>query len=374
VGAATSVLTRADGDARFASLTHNQAWSTITATPTTLAGYGITDAASATHNHDATYSPLGHAHTFASLTSTPTTLSGYGITDAAASTHPHAAADITSGTVDVARLPVLAGDSGSGGTAGLVPAPASGDAGKFLKGDGTWATSTAAAAGSTGQVQFNFSGSLSASQYFTYTSNVFTFGHPATVVSQGTEQQKVAYTNGAGTVLGRVRVARRGTGTGDYDQTYFDASSLRAIPFTTGIGGDLQLWKDTTPSKATAFGASVPGNAATDHLYVSTWSPSSWIEAWHSENHALTTGTHLHVPIFSAGRKGLVVRAAGSQTANLQEWQNSSGTALTAINKDGGISFPSMADASAANGTLYYSSTASKLVYKDPGGTVNPLY
>lgn len=32
-------------------LAHNQAWSTITSTPTTLAGYGITDAAASTHVH-----------------------------------------------------------------------------------------------------------------------------------------------------------------------------------------------------------------------------------------------------------------------------------------------------------------------------------
>ena len=40
-----------------------------------------------------------------------------------------------------AALDAMVGDSGSGGTKGLVPAPASGDAaaGKFLKADGTWA-------------------------------------------------------------------------------------------------------------------------------------------------------------------------------------------------------------------------------------------
>lgn len=36
--------------------------------------------------------------------------------------------------------PVMVGDSGSGGTAGLVPAPASGDSAKCLTGAGTWAT------------------------------------------------------------------------------------------------------------------------------------------------------------------------------------------------------------------------------------------
>ena len=54
---------------------------------TTLAGYGITDAYTKTET-DGKYQPVGnyssagHTHTFASLTSKPTTLSGYGITDA----------------------------------------------------------------------------------------------------------------------------------------------------------------------------------------------------------------------------------------------------------------------------------------------------
>jgi hypothetical protein len=54
--------------------------------------------------------------------------------------HAHAAEDITSGTLGAARLPAMVGDSGSGGTQGAVPAPASGDAQKFLRGDGTWDT------------------------------------------------------------------------------------------------------------------------------------------------------------------------------------------------------------------------------------------
>lgn len=41
-----------------------------------------------------------------------------------------------------AMLNNMVGDSGSGGTKGLVPAPASGDATKYLKGDGTWGAAT----------------------------------------------------------------------------------------------------------------------------------------------------------------------------------------------------------------------------------------
>ena len=46
-----------------------------------------------------------------------------------------------SDTLPAVNLPVMVGDSGSGGTKGAVPAPGSGDAaaGKFLKADGTWA-------------------------------------------------------------------------------------------------------------------------------------------------------------------------------------------------------------------------------------------
>lgn len=55
----------------YRPISYVPAWSEITSKPTTLSGYGITDAATATHTH-----------TFTSLTSKPTTISGYGITDA----------------------------------------------------------------------------------------------------------------------------------------------------------------------------------------------------------------------------------------------------------------------------------------------------
>ncbi len=53
----------------FTPSAHNQAWSTITGTPTTISGYGISDAFDGA---------------FGSLSGTPTTISGYGITDAQA--------------------------------------------------------------------------------------------------------------------------------------------------------------------------------------------------------------------------------------------------------------------------------------------------
>jgi len=47
------------------------------------------------------------------------------------------------------------------------------------------------------------------------------------------------------------------------------------------------------------------------------------------------TTTLQNINIGVPGAKGLVIKAAASQTANLQEWQNSSGTALSYINASG---------------------------------------
>jgi hypothetical protein len=51
----------------------------------------------------------------------------------------------------------------------------------------------------------------------------------------------------------------------------------------------------------------------------------------------LPTTSQLYVQDNNAARIGLIVRAAASQTANLQEWQNSAGTALTNIDSSGRI-------------------------------------
>lgn len=64
-------------------------------------------------------------------------------------------------TVNISATdPAMVGDTGSGGTAGNVPAPASGDAaaGKFLKADGTWAVPSGSGIGTFTQEVVTFSG------------------------------------------------------------------------------------------------------------------------------------------------------------------------------------------------------------------------
>jgi len=69
-----------------------------------------------------------------------------------------------------------------------------------------------------------------------------------------------------------------------------------------------------------------------------------------------------------------IFKASASQTANLTEWQDSTASVLSSIDKNGAFKPPSLADASAQNNSIYYSTDASKLVYKDSSGTVNNLY
>jgi hypothetical protein len=88
----------------------------------------------------------------------------------------------------------------------------------------------------------------------------------------------------------------------------------------------------------------------------------------------LTPDAQVHITSAAAATKGLIVRGAAAQSANLQEWLNSAGTTASAVKSDGSIQPASLADSAATNNSIYYSTTASKLVYKDSGGTVNNLY
>jgi len=76
----------------------------------------------------------------------------------------------------------------------------------------------------------------------------------------------------------------------------------------------------------------------------------------------------------AATQVGHRIKLATAQTANAFEVESSGGSTLMAILAGGGVQPASMADGSAPNNSIYYSTTASKLVYKDAGGVVNALY
>jgi hypothetical protein len=64
-----------------------------------------------------------------------------------------------------------------------------------------------------------------------------------------------------------------------------------------------------------------------------------------------------------------------SQTENaLEVLAPGGGSVRSALKVDGSFQPPSLADSAATNNSIYYSTTQSKLVYKDSGGSVNVLY
>lgn len=86
--AASTYLSIANAASTY--LTQSNAASTYLTISNAASTYLTTASAASTYltigNASTTYSPLGHTHTFASLTSKPTTISGFGITDAYTST------------------------------------------------------------------------------------------------------------------------------------------------------------------------------------------------------------------------------------------------------------------------------------------------
>lgn len=57
-----------------------------------------------------------------------------------------------------------------------------------------------------------------------------------------------------------------------------------------------------------------------------------------------------------------------------RKWLEVVKSLLDSILVDGSFTPPSLADSAAQNNSLYYSTTATKLVYKDSGGVVHALY
>jgi hypothetical protein len=95
----TGAVVQKQDDYSFASLSGK---------PTTLAGYGITDAYTKSEV-TAAFAQISHTHTFASITSKPTTLAGYGITDA-----------YTKGEVSASFAPIARAFPAGGATGQLI--------------------------------------------------------------------------------------------------------------------------------------------------------------------------------------------------------------------------------------------------------------
>lgn len=110
------------------------------------------------------------------------------------------------------------------------------------------------------------------------------------------------------------------------DPNIITAETISTIPLTikaiASQTSSLQQWRNSSDSPVASLATS--GYFATAG-YLSVGSITQVATT------ALTTN------IINPSNKGIVVKAAASQTANLQEWQNSSGTVLSRVDASGTI-------------------------------------
>ena len=141
-------------------------------------------------------------------------------------------------------------------------------------------------------------------------------------VSQTANLQE--WQNSAGTVLNYI------TSGGSFGVPN-NAAIILGNSLSTGTEGSLRLLSGSGTNYIQS-GLNITGGSAAPLVIGSIYAWSEWIRI---DN----TGT-VNIAGFGASNKGLIVKAAASQTANLQEWQNSAGTVLTNIDSSGNIYAP----------------------------------
>lgn len=252
---------------------------------------------------------------------------------------------------------------------GIIP-DQTGNSGKFLTTNGSatsWATVSASPGGSDTQLQYNNAGS------FGGMSNVTKSGDGLLLSTVGNESFIAVGPQGYyGTAFAQ-------------DEPHIAINTVRLI----GNGGNalvlrngnninnITLYSDAvavnsykTPSNGIIgfyLTENAPNNAATITM-------ASSDQGFFARKARLQVQAESGLISADATINTIQAKAQTSQTGNLFDAVNTSGTRLWGVDQNGGMKPASMADSTATNDTVYYSTTASKLVYKDSGGTVNNLY
>lgn len=207
--------------------------------------------------------------------------------------------DLTA-TQATAILDVMVGDSGSGGTKGLVPAPAAGDANKLLQGDGTW---VAAPSGGITQLTGDVTaGPGSGSQ-------------AATIANDSVTNAKLANVSTA-TIKGRTTA-----GTGDPEDLTGTQATALLDTFTSGLKG-----------LAPASGGGTTNFLRADGTWAAPGGGGGGAAAIYAGRHTGTTSDY-----WSTTSSSYVdPTAAGSQTLT-QDYNYNMGTVTTASSNRPGI-------------------------------------
>jgi hypothetical protein len=193
----------------------------------------------------------------------------------------------------------------------------------------------------------NASGSEWESGIATYSSaNTLT---RTSVKSSSNSNNRVVFTGGVKDVFIGV------TADSVVDKNNARLNTINAIPVASGIGNDLTL------IAGSGVGVGAGGNIVL--------TPGSQGSSGGDGNVGIGQNAptaKLHVTGTSASTKVAIVQGASSQTANLQEWQNSSGTALASVSSSGNFqtSAINLLNGNYANGT-----TPALIIGADIGST-----
>lgn len=254
-------------------------------------------------------------------------------------------------TNEVTRV-VLAGATGPAGETGPAgPAGADGTPG-----------------GSNGQIQWNSGGVFAGAAAFIYS----TTGTHLLVTSQASGVVPLAVRAAAGQ-------------TAPLQEWRGSSGGVVASVVLTGSGAALRLAETGNPnSYADIYAEAGPTFAFSGSCRATVRFQAGSNSLYADESVTTVGGKPLSLDIaagltLQAGRDvvggaSVVVKGRASQTAALQEWQTSAGAVLGSIDISGAFRPASLADGAAPNGSVYYSTTAGKLVFKDSGGSVNSLY
>jgi hypothetical protein len=282
--------------------------------------------------------------------------------------------DLT-GTQATAILDAFVGDSGSGGTKGLVPAPITGDSGKYLKGNGTWASVTATSAYTYTAQTTTYSAAIN--DFISASSSSFTITLPTAV---GVSGQKITILH-AGTSLTQVYTLATtssqtigGIAGGSY-ALYTNGEYLVLV--SDGANWQIEAhktetaWSATATTVYTSSAASpvTPGTATTNTIRWMRRGQTAIVQVYYKQTATATanSGTYGYRISMPANMQNIATSITGTNTiASGQDVVN-----LAIVNSSVG--------GSSGGGTLgfigavaVYDTTTFRMV-GSAGGTFNPL-
>jgi len=266
-----------------------------------------------------------------------------------------------------------------------------GNSGEFLTTDGTnasWASVSASPGGSDTQIQFNNSGAFAGDSRLLWLDWAWGGGAFGKYLQVGTSSQ------GQGILMPKVNkeswvaIGAQGNYGNDYARdephialntvrisgdgssgiaTFRNASNGNTI-YVRAYGGQFDRYVTASNGIIGFYLTENGGNNA------ATITMASSDQGFFARKARLQVQAESGLISADATINTIQAKAQTSQTGNLFDGVDTSGTSLWSVDITGAMKPASMADSAAANNRVYYSTDASKLVYKDSGGSVNNLY